>query len=71
MKLRSYLVVDRRNGEVFQVWAKSQDDAQLEYMSVHGNYWKDSDFRIVRLKGEMEVADTPRGGVNSQEESER
>lgn len=51
--LRSYLVVDRRDGGIFQVWAKSKDDARLEYMSAHGNYWKESDYAIVRLNARM------------------
>lgn len=55
MVLKSFLVVDKRDGSTFQVWAKDRKDAQLEYMSVHGNYWKDSDHAIVRLHATMEV----------------
>lgn len=57
MKLQSYLIVDRRDGTTFQVWAKSKQDAKAEYMSAHGNYWKDYDFAVIRLHASMEVPD--------------
>jgi len=58
MKLRSYLVVDRRNGDTYQVWAESTKSAQRGYERQRCCTWKKEVFRLVRLLGEMEVEDT-------------